>query len=485
MRPLNTSIHALAVIAAALLSPLTAHGAPGDAIADAVLGQNGFTTNDPNHPDGITSPTNLALSNAAHIAIAPGGRLYISDPDNNRVLSWPGAASFSNGAPADMVFGQPDFAGNTPNNGGVWAGSFYLPQGLCVDESGNLWVADAFNCRVLKFNNPMTDATPTLADLVIGQYDLVSNQQNLGNGGQGTHVAVPDGLLFPGRVVAAGGDVWVADSGNSRVLHYQTPTANKPLADRVFGQYGDFTCRAKNNDGSGNNNQCCATAQNLYNPIGIALDGMGSLYIADWNNHRVLRFDSPLASDTIADAVIGQPNLTANLPNNGGLLQGLQLPIDLAFDPAGRLLVADSGNNRALAYSHPRTSGFPDAVFGQLGSFSANSPNHGLGFDSTDASGLFGPTGVAIDSARNVHIVDTNNMRVLRFDAPFGRPGDLNCDGLVNLNDVAPWAEAALNPTAYVAAFPNCDITLADLNADGRIDGRDVRGLVSAILGGP
>jgi len=459
--------------------------APGDTTADAVLGQPGFTTNVSNYPDGNTSASNLAVSNAAHVAVAPSGRIYISDADNNRVLSWSSAAHYSNGASADMVFGQPDFVSNLPNNGGVSAGSLYLPQGLWADENGNLWITDAFNCRVLKFNNPETDATPTQADLVIGQFDLNSALFNLGHGGAGTHAAVADGLLFPGRVVVHGSDVWVADSGNSRVLHYPLPSANKPVADRVFGQYGDFTCRAKNNDGSCNDHQCCATAENLYNPIGIAVDGAGSLYVADWNNHRTLRYDSPLTSDTTPDAVIGQPNFTSNFVNNGGLTQGLNLPIDLAFDPGGRLLVVDSGNNRILGYSHPLMSGVPDSVFGQLGSFLTNSPNHGLGMDMPDASGLFGPTGVTIDPARNVHIVDTNNMRALRYDAPFGRLGDMNCDGLIDLNDVPAWVTAVLNPTAYLSTFPACDITLGDLNADGHIDGRDVRGLVTAILTGP
>lgn len=473
------------ILAGIILFPSALAAAPNDTGADAVLGQPGFTTNDANHPDGNTSPSDLALSNAAHAAIAPSGRFYISDPDNNRVLSWPSAAHYANGAAADLVFGQPDFVSNAPNNGGVTAASFSLPQGLFVDEAGNLWVADAFNSRVLKFNNPELDATPMLADLVIGQPDFAGNQQNMGNGEHGTNVALPDSLQFPGRVLVRGSDVWIADAGNSRVLHYTAPTANKPFADHVFGQYGDFTCRAKNNDGFCNNNPCCASASSLYNPIGIALDAVGSLYIADWANHRILRFDSPLTSDTLADAVIGQPDLSSNTFDNGGPAHGLQLPIDIAFDPAGRLFVADSGNNRVLVYSHPRTNPLPDAVFGQLGSFSSDMPNHGLGFDATDANGLFGPTGVIIDLARNVHVVDTNNMRALRYDAPFGRPGDMNCDGIIDINDVPAWVTAALNPSAYAATFPNCDITLADLNGDGRIDGRDVRGLTAAILGGP
>ncbi|HUN81111.1 MAG TPA: hypothetical protein VMV81_06320 [Phycisphaerae bacterium] len=458
--------------------------APLDTTGDAVVGQPGFSTNDFNHPDGNASSSNLSLSNAAGLAVGPNGRLYVADSDNNRVLSWASAAAFSNGAAADMVFGQPDFLSGDPNHGGVSAGSLNLPQGVWVDDANNLWVTDAFNSRVLKFNNPASDATPTLADLVVGQPDFVSADQNHGNGEHGTHVALADSLQFPGRVFVRGGDLWIADSGNSRVLHYPLPTANEPTADRVFGQYGDFTCRAKNNDGFGNNGSS-ASADNLYNPIGMVVDSAGRLYLADYLNNRIVRFDNPLTSDTTADAVYGQPNFTSSTPNNGGLAVGLQIPIDLAMDAAGRLIAADASNNRVVVYNSPLTSGAPNVVFGQLGSFLTNSPNHGLGTAATDANGLFGPTGVAVDRRHNVYISDTNNMRALRYDAPFGLPGDMNCDGLINVGDVEPWVLAVLNPSGYAASFPACDMTLGDLNGDGRIDGADVRGLVSAILGPP
>lgn len=476
-------MRAVVLILVLLCGALPLRAAPGDTTADAALGQPGLVTNNPNQPGGLPTASNLALSNAAHVAVAPNGRLYVSDADNHRVLSWASAAALSTGAAADLVFGQPNFTSGTSNYGGVSASSFSLPQGLWVDEGGNLWVTDAFNSRVLKFNVPLSDATPTTADLVIGQPDFVSNAQNLGNGEQGTNVALPDGLQFPGRVLVRGGDVWIADSGNSRVLHYTNPTTNKPFADRVFGQYGDYTRRAKNNDGAGNNG-CCASADNLYNPIGIALDAAGRLYVADWQNHRILRYDAPLTSDTTADAVIGQPDFVSSAFDSGGPAQGLQLPIDLAMDSLGSLFVADAGNNRLLFYRNPLGNPFADAVFGQLGSFASDSENHGLGLFTTDGDGLWGATGVAVDSSQNVYAVDTNNMRVLRYDAPLRRPGDLNCDSFVGLADVGPFVQAMLDVAAYGLAQPGCDRMNADVNGDGLVNGRDVSGFVGLVLAG-
>ncbi|MCC6361602.1 MAG: NHL repeat-containing protein [Phycisphaerales bacterium] len=398
--------------------------ASADTTADAVLGQPNFTSMVANYPAGTPSASNLALSNAAHVAIGPDGRLYVSDADNSRVLSWPSATSFMTGAAADLVIGQPDFASNDFNNGGISAHSLALPQGLCVDETGDLWIADAFNCRVLRYDNPaFFDAE---ADQVIGQPDFISNEMNMGGGQTAPDVARRDSLLFPGRVVVRAGNVFVADSGNSRVLLYQDPQANTPLADKVWGQYGSFTCRAKNNDGA------ChdfgpPTAETLYNPIGIALDAAGRLWVADWNNHRVLWFDDAIAGDTVADGVLGQADFSGSIANAGGSPgpATFNLPIDLTFAGGGELLVADAANNRVLAFRRPALPGAAASiVFGQLGGFSGGAPNHGLGFFETDADGLFGPTGLALDRAGNLIVADTNNQRVLRFNTPlrFPRP---------------------------------------------------------------
>jgi|CXWL01.1.fsa_nt_gi sugar lactone lactonase YvrE len=459
------------VLCVALCAVPGLYGAPGDTSADVVLGQSDLVSNDPNRPLGLPRVDNLGPNNAAHVVIAPGGRVYVSDAGNHRVLSWANASALVHGQPADLVIGQPNFTSGTPNNGGVSASSLSLPQGLAVDEVGNLWVADAFNSRVLMFLAPPTH--DVLADLVIGQPDFTQNRQNLGNGDHGTNVALPDGLQFPGRVLVRGQDVYVADSGNSRVLHYTYPFANKPFADAVFGQFGDFTKRAKNNDGAGNGG-CCASADNLYNPIGIALDSGGSLYVADWNNHRILRFDDPLSTDTTADAVLGQSGLNTNAPNQGGLAHGFWLPTDLSIDPHGRLYVADAANNRVLVHRNPYASPIvPNDVFGQLDVFTTNAENHGLGVFATDADGLFGPTGIAIDALLNVYVMDTNNSRVLRFDVPIPTPlvGDVDEDGVVDLVDFASIHPCLTGPGGGPAQF---ECAVADLNGNGDVDLTDL-----------
>lgn len=68
---------------------------------------------------------------------------------------------------------------------------------------------------------------------------------------------------------------------------------------------------------------------------------------------------------------------------------------------------------------------------------------------------------------------DTSPMPVL---------GDMNCSGAVDLDDVAPFVQALLDPAEYDAAFPDCDVNLADMNQDTVRDGTDIQDFVTAVL---
>lgn len=457
---------------------VAAQAAAGDLLADAVLGQPDFTSNSPNAPGGAVTAAGLSVSGAPDVVIGPTGRLYLSDANNNRVLSWPSAAAFVSAAAADLVIGQPDFESTAP---GVAADRLDYPQGLAVDAAGNLWVADAFNHRVLRFDDPLN--TDLLADFVLGQPDLGSAVPNFGGDFNGLQGARAAGLEFPGRVLVHGVHVFVADSGNSRVLHYTNPTGVLPPADRVFGQNGSFTCRAKNG-----NPDCTAerenpTAATLFNPIGIALDPAGRLYVADWMNHRVLRFDAALTGDTVADAVFGQPDFATGARNATGVATGgLDLPIELALLPSGELYVVDAGNHRALLYRAPLQQDTPWAVIGQA-DLAGSEPNRGAGLEQPDSAGLSGPTGIALDHAGNVCILDTDNQRLLRFDRPFYPRGDLNCDARLDNFDIDPFVLALVQPAAYALAFPGCSPLNGDIDADGAFNNFDIDPFVRLLVG--
>jgi len=60
-------------------------------------------------------------------------------------------------------------------------------------------------------------------------------------------------------------------------------------------------------------------------------------------------------------------------------------------------------------------------------------------------------------------------------------PGDMNCDGVSNLSDVAPFVQALLDPAGYHTAYPTCSITRADMNGDGAVNGRDTQGFVNSL----
>jgi sugar lactone lactonase YvrE len=127
-----------------------------------VLGQANFTYNTANAPDArkLYDPQGVAID----ASTTPNG-LYVADRSNNRVLEYNTPLISST---ANMVLGQGgSFASNTSNSGGLSANSLSSPIGVAVDGSGDLYVADYFNNRVLEYDAPLTNGAS--ANLVFGQ----------------------------------------------------------------------------------------------------------------------------------------------------------------------------------------------------------------------------------------------------------------------------------------------------------------------------
>ena len=106
------------------------------------------------------------------ITFDAGNRLWVADTTNNRVLMF--NPPFTNGMNADLVVGQSDF--NTQSYGASM-NRLRQPQGISFDPSGNLWVADSGNNRVLRYSPPFSDGMGS--DLSIGGYSMPPTQKSL------------------------------------------------------------------------------------------------------------------------------------------------------------------------------------------------------------------------------------------------------------------------------------------------------------------
>ncbi len=403
------------------------------------------------------------------VAVGSSGTLFVADTGNNRVLVYQSPWS---DAVADVVLGQ-----SSMGSGGAGSGLNQLraPEGLFVDGSGALWVADTGNNRILKFTSITTGASAAFAiggsggpspttlsgprDLVldgvgnlfvadtgfsrvlryapplsggIGATIVFGHAGSMTNGAANQGGISADSLALPEKLeVDGGGRLWVADTGNHRVLEYDNPVASQ-TATRVFGQASRTqvpTFATGGNDAPDG----FPNAAGFAGPRGITLDGAGRLWVCDREDSRVVGFDNPLGAAPaaiVADRVLGKPDFVsnyANLPTQKRVNNPVAVAVDRSHTP-NRLWMSDIGNNRVLGYDSTAniTSDRPaDRVLGQP-SFTAGSTNAGINgplqnaaTTVASASSLFFPTGVAVDSQGGVYVGDTSNSRVLHFLDPF------------------------------------------------------------------
>jgi sugar lactone lactonase YvrE len=395
-----------------------------DTAADIVLGQPDFAHISANSvdPAGVFNPSQTAIdrnSNPQH--------LYVADTSNSRVLGWNNATSFEDGAPADLVLGQPDFYTGTSNTGGESLSSMKGPIGVAVDSSGNLYVSDASNNRVLEFNAPFAacgNTFPCVGGAAAVVFGLTGTSTQSCVAASSTSLCNPKGVA-----VDANNNLFVADATNNRVLEYisplattVTPGSGDTTPDLVFGQAGAFTT------GDCNHPSSTVSASSLCNPSAVTSDASGNIYIADNSNDRVLEFnETNPPSNVTANIVFGQRgSMTTKVCVTSGLTAAdLCNPAQMAFDTTGNLYIADPGHDRVLEFNTPLTTTAiagsgdttADRVFGQADSMASMACNFGSSA-SPAAATLCSPQGVALDTVSDLFVVDSGNDRILKYDQP-------------------------------------------------------------------
>jgi hypothetical protein len=256
---------------------------------------------------------------------------------------------------ADIVIGQPDFSKDGCNGDGAWRSYPYPPNAsartLCflrsgdespaeggyfasmaVDAQGNLYVPDFLNNRVLKYDSPFT--SDALADEVWGQSSFNNTYCNDGNAAPNESRMCfihPDAPGAAGVEVDSFGNLWVADTGNNRVLRFPNSSGRvSKSADLVLGQYNFYS----SGFGSG--------LDQLHYPGSVRVNSTGSVFVADTRNGRVLVYDPPLYNGSRGRVFAS------------GLYNPTDVEIDVATpDPSsGGVWVVDWGNHQVLLYSY-------------------------------------------------------------------------------------------------------------------------------------
>lgn len=284
------------------------------------------------------SPWPIASNLPSGIAVDKNSqKVYVSDPNNNLIKIY-------------------DFAGNL--TGTYNPGTLNNPNGLAVDVSGRIYIADSGNDRILVINSDLT---------VAGSM-----------GGTGVN---PENLNNPhGVALDTGGNVYVADSGNDMVKRYNTSFAYDPT-----GSFGST--------GSGGTGQ-------FINPLGIAIaqEGGNKIIVADTGNSRYQVFEQAYTAPSTQTPVT-TPSLIIDGTTSG---TAFNAPASVAVDVKNNVYVADTGNHRVVIF---RQDGGFTSTYGSIADF--NSPYGVATYTQPDSN--------PINNNSMLFVTDQNNSEVENF----------------------------------------------------------------------
>ena len=296
--------------------------------ADLVVGGTGSTTQ---------------FSNPRGMAFAPDGSFYVADSRNHRIQHFD-----ADGKPLNTWGTYADSKDNTVTAPG---GTFNEPWGVAVGPDGSVYVSDTWNGRVQKF-----DANGKFIKMwgAFGQSDATN--QNVLYG--------PRGIA-----VDAKGRVYIADTGNKRIVVYDADGNYYTSIGAEGFEVGKFS-----------------------EPVDVTLDKDGNVYVTDTWNQRVQVF-SPESDGKVF-------NPLRQWPINGWKSQSLDNKPYIAVAPNGHVFVTDPEGYRVIEFT-------ATGEFVQLwGNYGTDNSTFGLA------------SGIAIDSKGMVWVTDSANNRVMRFTVP-------------------------------------------------------------------
>ncbi len=321
------------------------------------------------------------------VAVDASGNFYIASYNQHRIFKVSSAGTLTVIAGS----GAQGYAGDGVVGGAANANLFH-PVAVTVDASGNVYIADQYNCVVRK-----VDTTNTISTVA----GIAGSCTYGGDGGKGTSA----NLYYPSGVAVDGsGNLYIGDNNNCRVRKVILST------DIISTFAGNGTCGYSGDGGS-------ATSAELYTPQGVAVDTAGDVFVADTSNYVIRQITKATGKiSTVAG------NHTAGFSGDGGLATSAEFNqvFQLAVNGAGTTVTfADFYNQRIRQFT---VGGNINTVAG-----TGTAGFSGDGAAATSAE-LYYPEGVAVTSAGTVYVGDSNNYRIRQFTVA-GNIGTVAGDG--------------------------------------------------------
>lgn len=349
------------------------------------------------------------------VALDSSGNVYIADDGNFRIRK-------DAGGTLNTIAGNGVYS-YSGDGGKATAAQIYAPQGVAADAAGNFYIADTGNNVVRK----------VAANGVISTIAGNGTAGSTGDGGSATaaELNAPQGVA-----VDSSGNLYIADTANSRV--------RKVTPGGAISTYAGTGTPGYAGDGG------LATSAQIYAPTSLAVDSAGNLYIADFGNNVVREVTSGGIISTLAGT--GSQGYSGDgTPASHSRLNG---PQSVAVDKTGNVYIADQMNSRVRMVT--TSTGIITTIAG------TGVPGYsGDGGPATSAQ--LTPTGIAVDSAGNVYVSD-GSARVRKL-FPGGGILTIGGNGMQGYaGDGGLATNANLNGPGGLAVDPQGDVFIADTN---------------------